>query len=854
VIEIPGYIIKGDISLGATSSILLADQSSLDREVALKIMAAELVGDKAHTQRFMQVARTLASFSHPNIVAVYDVGTTEQQAPYYSMQYLSGGDFMTRAQQGMSEPDLTETLASIARAVGYIHQRGLVHRAIMPQNVLYDPYNTPVLIDFGVAPTPTQESFVTNTGFAVDVGRYMSPEQARGGEQDARSDIYSLGALTFLGLTGRPPYDGADGFAIAYAHVFEPIPRLPAARAHWQPLIDCALAKDPKDRYASIEEFLDALTNVGLERDVAMSVAPPAPPAAADAAPVAPAAAPVVARVPEAIVIPEREPPPSVVVPAKAVPKQSSAPAKVSASSSGLMRFWPLAVAALGLILIAAALLLPRSPPEPPMAPAPTTAGATPAPSAPVSPPSASTTADVAAKAADAAQPATTAADAGTPAVAAADAGKEAGQAAATGAGGLAAIDAAEAQLEADAADPAKAPTVVDPLPESIRLGRIDMAAQRLIAPPGKNALERFQFALNLDPRSRGAKQGIVDIAKKYIDLADKTGGDKAAGSAALAVYAEQLDHAGDVAKLVPEGADVMKDVAARRRKAAEPLLAQAKASADKWDKPAAKAAYEQALKIDPDNAAAREGVKFVATIGEPGFVFRDKVGDAGAPPMVVLPGAGIAMARHPVTRAEFRRFWDSGGRAEFSGKEPSCRDRESIFRSSRKRAWENPDIAQDDSHPVVCVGWAEAAAYALWLGKQTGHRYRLPTTAEFDQVASHAARGDCSTANLADAAFNKQFDSRDGGACDDGFAATAPVEHFAPVEGIYDIDGNVREWVAACGNGSAAGPGSSCRDFRLKGRGWLSSAKESATATDTYAADVSLNTVGFRVVRDMSN
>jgi formylglycine-generating enzyme required for sulfatase activity len=80
-------------------------------------------------------------------------------------------------------------------------------------------------------------------------------------------------------------------------------------------------------------------------------------------------------------------------------------------------------------------------------------------------------------------------------------------------------------------------------------------------------------------------------------------------------------------------------------------------------------------------------------------------------------------------------------------------------------------------------------------------------------------------------------------------------VEHFAPVEGVYDIDGNVREWVSACGNGSAAAPGSSCRDFRVKGRGWLSSgAKEAATATDTYAADVSLNTVGFRVVRDMSN
>ena len=81
-------------------------------------MAADRVADKAEVERFRRIARTLASFSHPNIVAVYDVGTAPDQAPYYSMQYLSGGDFLTRAQRGMSEPDLTETLASIGRAVG----------------------------------------------------------------------------------------------------------------------------------------------------------------------------------------------------------------------------------------------------------------------------------------------------------------------------------------------------------------------------------------------------------------------------------------------------------------------------------------------------------------------------------------------------------------------------------------------------------------------------------------------------------------------------------------------------------------------------------------------------------------
>jgi serine/threonine protein kinase len=183
------------------------------------------------------------------------------------MQYLSNGDFASRAQRGFSEQELSETLGAVARALGYVHQRGLIHRAITPQNVIYDSHDAPVLVDFGIPPTPNQDSAVTSLGFPVEISRYMSPEQARGGEQNARSDIYSLGALAFYGLTGRPPYDGADGFAVAYAHVFEPIPRLAPERSHWQPLIDGALAKDPKDRFANVEAFLGVLSTVALARD-----------------------------------------------------------------------------------------------------------------------------------------------------------------------------------------------------------------------------------------------------------------------------------------------------------------------------------------------------------------------------------------------------------------------------------------------------------------------------------------------------------------------------------------------------------------------------------------------------------
>ncbi len=114
------------------------------------------------------------------------------------------------------------------------------------------------------------------------------------------------------------------------------------------------------------------------------------------------------------------------------------------------------------------------------------------------------------------------------------------------------------------------------------------------------------------------------------------------------------------------------------------------------------------------------------------------------------------------------------------------------------------------------------------------------------------APGGACKT-NLADASFNKKFESRDGRECDDGYAGTSPVGHFGAVGGISDIDGNVRTWVAACGNGAAAEVGSRCRDFLVKGRSWLSVANQEApTFSDTYGADVALNTLGFRVVRDL--
>jgi serine/threonine-protein kinase PpkA len=838
VIDVPGYSIKREIGVGGMATVHLAVQTSLDREVALKVMSPALAADPAFSKRFLQEARMLASLAHPNIVAVYDVGVTANQLHYFSMQYLPRGDFGSRVRHGIEERELTQTIAGVAKALGYAHQRGYVHRDVAPGNILYDANNNPVLTDFGIALAAATGSRITSTGFSVGTSHYMSPEQARGGDIDLRSDIYSLGVLCYCGLAGKPPYEGADGFAVAYAHVFEPIPRLPPEKTHWQPLIDGALAKDPKDRYADTDQFLEALATVvpqyaAIFRDD--SVDTPVPP------PAAPAPAPTVVSMPrpplpapapaDAATRPMNRPPPETVITARTQAVSVPDPEPSATPRHNWVRAWPVLILLLGLGLIAFALTRAKRVPVPPtviansQAPAPESQ---PPAAAPASPPAQSVESSPAQPAAPAVV------DATLPAVPppAPPATPE-----------TAGIDIA--QPVDDTLDPNNFPTVIDPVIEAVRLGRIDLAAQRLTTPPGSNALERFTLALKLDPKNKQAKQGIVDIAKKYIEFADKNlaGGD-------VVQFGQFLERAADVVKAVPDNADVAKEIAAHRAKAAEPLIAQGRSAAAAWDKAGAKNAYDKALALDPNSTAARDGLKFAATIGEPGFVFRDKAGDGQGPEMVIAD-AKVALGRHDVTRAEFRRFWNAGGAAQFAGKEVNCRDRESIFRSSKKRNWENPDIAQEDSHPVVCVSWAQAAGFAQWLSKQTGKHYRLPTPAEFDRAARRAGGGECK-ANLADAAFKKQFDSRSGSDCDDGYAATSPVGKFESAGGLFDIDGNVRQWVAACGGGAAADVGSACRDFIVKGRSWLSQAKEPVTYSDTFAADVGLNSVGFRVARDI--
>lgn len=815
-IEIPGYLIRREIGAGGMASVYLALQTSLERDVALKVMAPALAADPTFSKRFLQEARMLASLAHPNIVQVYDVGVTQAQLNYFSMQYLAGGDFAQRVKGGIGEKDLVHILEGVANALGYAHQRGYVHRDVAPGNILFDVNDTPVLTDFGIARAISQAARITSAGISIGTSHYMSPEQARGGDVDARSDLYGLGVLTWFGLTGKPPYEGADGFAVSYAHVFEPVPRLPAAQAHWQGLIDRALAKDPAQRFQSADEFVEALGTIDVR---------PVAPAAYDAeAPtrimrrdsVAAATAAAAAEPPTRIgPIPTLE--------------ESTALGDGSAPREASSRRWlPWSIAAVGVVLIslvAWALLAGRTPP-PAMS---TQESAGPS------------TALEAATASG-----TTGSSSSTAGIGAAETPAPVNEESAPSADAVpedpltASVDGAEGEV----LDLSKVPTVIDPVVELVRLGRIDLAAQRLTSPPRNNAFERFSVALRIDPKSKSARQGVLDTARAYLEMADKAW---AAGDAAM--FAGYLDKVAEVGGSIAEGADAVASAKARRKREVDALFAAAETAQARWDKPAARAAYEKLLVVDASNAKARESLRGVDRIGAPGFVFRDGNGTTSSPEFIVA--GKLAFSRREITRGEFARFWRSAGQQQFTGKDPSCRDRESVFRSSRKRTWQAPDINQDDSHPVVCVSFAQAAAYAAWLGKETGQRYRLPTPAEWEQVARGAPAGSCASANLADASYKRAFDSRSGADCDDAYAATAPVGRFTAVAGIFDLDGNVREWVAACGTSAALTGG--CRDHGVRGRGWMSAAdKESVTQPDSFADDVALNTLGFRLVREL--
>ncbi len=267
--NISGYRILRTLGRGGMATVYLAEQQSVQREVALKVMSTTLLGDDEFGERFLREARIAARLRHPNVVQVYDVGICGEYH-YIAMEYLPGGPVMGRTSTPRPPGFALAVASQIADALDYAGTRGIVHRDIKPDNILLREDGTAVLTDFGIA-RAADASRMTRTGAVIGTPHYMSPEQARGQPLDGRADLYSLGILLYELLVGQTPYQAEDSLAIGIMHITAPLPQLPPRFVALQPLLDRMLAKDPAQRYQSGGEVVAAITALqhggGLSRE-----------------------------------------------------------------------------------------------------------------------------------------------------------------------------------------------------------------------------------------------------------------------------------------------------------------------------------------------------------------------------------------------------------------------------------------------------------------------------------------------------------------------------------------------------------------------------------------------------------
>ncbi len=257
------YSIVRRLGGGGMGVVYQALDTLLGRDVAVKVLRSHLSEDDAFRRRFAREGRSAASLSHPNIVQMYDVGETPEGVPYIVMEYVEGETLEHRIRErgALSEAEAVDIARQVASALVEAHRRGVVHRDIKPLNILVTPDGRAKVADFGIARAATGATLV-NTGTIVGSAHYVSPEQARGGFVDEKTDVYSLGVVLYEMLTGRTPFQGETAIAVALKHLQEDV--LPPSDVRdvspeTEAIVLKALEKDPMRRYASALAMLEDL-------------------------------------------------------------------------------------------------------------------------------------------------------------------------------------------------------------------------------------------------------------------------------------------------------------------------------------------------------------------------------------------------------------------------------------------------------------------------------------------------------------------------------------------------------------------------------------------------------------------
>jgi serine/threonine-protein kinase PpkA len=670
---VDGYRMVRRLGQGGMAVVYLAVQVSLDREVAVKVMDPAASEDEAQATRFEHEARIIAKLEHPGIVGIHEVGRTREGQLYYVMPYLARGDLSQRDYRD-SEARIIDLLRHLLDALGYAHARGIVHRDVKAENVLFNNADRPQLTDFGIALSRRPgRARITTDGLALGSGGYMSPEQARGEPVDGRADLYSLGVLTYELLTGELPFHSEDPLALALMHAQDPVPALPAELQHWQRFVETAMAKSPEKRFRNAQAMQRALD------PLARRLQPP----------------------------------------------------------DGLRAFFahafwrrPPGLIVAGTLVALSALLLA-------FALGPLMRGLT-APSAP----------------------------------------------------GVAA-DASDVPLTIS-------PEAVQPTPEEIaaavalRLAeaRAQVDAGQLVAPAGANAAETYLAVLRTDPGNAEAVDGLdrvlAALATPIVASIDRGERD---------TTRERFEQA----RLLAESAGLQARPAwpALQTQVRDALLARGNAALAALDRNEAQAWASMPGELGIEDEAVRALRARIAAMPEAGSRLQDR----GGPELSYLPAtigrsrieASIAIMRTEVTRGEYAAFVAQTRRAP-----ARCRNRLSPLQLLDRRQWNDPGFEQAGNHPAVCVSYDDARAYADWLSRRTGQRYRLPTLQEWRHAAQGLGATDlCAQGNVAD----RNAGGTSALECSDRHRYTAPVRSYrAGALALHDLGGNVGEWTLACG------------------------------------------------------
>jgi eukaryotic-like serine/threonine-protein kinase len=263
---IAGFRLIERIGAGGMGEVYRAQQISMQRTVALKLLSRELLQDDALGQRFLREARAAGKLNHPHVVGCFDVGVADGRF-FMALEYVAGGDaerLMRAYDHRLGERRALEIARDCALGLEALHGAGFIHRDIKPSNILLTEDGLAKIGDLGLVATATPERKLTQSGAAMGTPAYMSPEQADGApDLDARTDLYSLGASLFYLLTGHPPYTGQSAWAVVAKVINDPFPdprRLnPDVSPACAALVLKATAKDRTQRYASAQEFRRAL-------------------------------------------------------------------------------------------------------------------------------------------------------------------------------------------------------------------------------------------------------------------------------------------------------------------------------------------------------------------------------------------------------------------------------------------------------------------------------------------------------------------------------------------------------------------------------------------------------------------